>query len=62
MVETASLLHPENSSIGWDVVITPQGPSLIEGNHDWCKLVWQLPVRRGLKAKDHGDSLNCIEK
>ncbi|MEQ6890036.1 sugar-transfer associated ATP-grasp domain-containing protein [Halomonas sp. CS7] len=50
MIRKASLKHPHNRSIGWDVVITPQGPGLIEGNHDWCKLVWQLPVRRGLKA------------
>jgi hypothetical protein len=49
MVRDASLLHPENRSIGWDVVITEHGPGLIEGNHDWCKLVWQLPVQRGLK-------------
>jgi len=49
MVREASLLHPENRSVGWDVVITGKGPGLIEGNHDWCKLVWQLPVNRGLK-------------
>ena len=48
MVRDASLLHPENRSIGWDVVITEEGPGLIEGNHDWCKLVWQLPVNQGL--------------
>ena len=50
MVEKASHLHPQNRSIGWDVAITAEGPRLIEGNHDWCKLVWQLPVGRGLKA------------
>lgn len=50
MVRQASLKHPQNRSIGWDVVVTPEGPGLIEGNHDWCKLVWQLPVRRGLKS------------
>ena len=49
LVREASLLHPGNRSVGWDIVITPQGPGLIEGNHDWCKLVWQLPVGRGLK-------------
>ena len=49
LVKQASLLHTENRSIGWDVVITPEGPGLIEGNHDWCKLVWQLPVGTGLK-------------
>jgi hypothetical protein len=50
LVQQASLLHPENRSVGWDVVVTPEGPGLIEGNHDWCKLVWQLPVGRGLKG------------
>ena len=51
LVREASMLHTENRSIGWDVVITEQGPGLIEGNHDWCKLVWQLPVNRGLKHR-----------
>ncbi|WP_220486492.1 sugar-transfer associated ATP-grasp domain-containing protein [Luteimonas sp. MC1782] len=50
LVHKASLMHPQNRSIGWDLVITPEGPGLIEGNHDWCKLVWQLPVGRGLKS------------
>lgn len=49
LVRSAAELHPENRSIGWDIVITPDGPGLIEGNHDWCKLVWQLPVQQGLK-------------
>lgn len=49
MVKEASLMYPQNKSIGWDVVVTEKGPGLIEGNHDWCKLVWQLPVNKGLK-------------
>lgn len=49
MVKRAALKHPENRSIGWDVVITDRGPGLIEGNHDWCKLLWQLPVKKGLR-------------
>ena len=49
LVRQASLQHPQNRSVGWDVAITADGPDLIEGNHDWCKLVWQLPVGRGLK-------------
>jgi hypothetical protein len=49
MVKKAALNHPQNRSIGWDVVITDHGPGLIEGNHDWCKLLWQLPVKKGLK-------------
>jgi hypothetical protein len=49
LAREASLLHRQNRSIGWDIVITSKGPGLIEGNHDWCKLVWQLPVGKGLK-------------
>lgn len=49
MIKAASKLHPQNRSIGWDVAITPEGPDLIEGNHDWCKLVYQLPLGVGLK-------------
>ena len=38
-----------NKSIGWDVAITEQGPSFIEGNHNWCKILWQVPRDKGLK-------------
>lgn len=51
MAKAAAQLHPQNRSIGWDIVITENGPGLIEGNHDWCKLLWQLPVKKGLKYK-----------
>lgn len=51
MTEKASLKHPQNRSIGWDIVVTEDGPGFIEGNHDWCKLVWQLPVNKGLKSR-----------
>lgn len=51
LVKQASLLHPQNRSVGWDIAITSDGPGLIEGNHDWCKLVWQLPVGKGLKDR-----------
>jgi hypothetical protein len=49
MCQAAALVDTRNRSIGWDVAITDEGPELIEGNHDWCKLLWQLPVKRGLK-------------
>ena len=51
MVTKAAKAHPENRSIGWDIVITEDGPGFIEGNHDWCKLLWQLPAKKGLKSK-----------
>lgn len=50
MVKQAALLHPQNRSIGWDIVITEKGPGFIEGNHDWCKLLWQLPAKKGMKS------------
>lgn len=46
----AALHTPENRSVGWDIAITNEGPELIEGNHNWCKLLWQLPVKKGLKS------------
>lgn len=49
MCKRAALVETNNRSIGWDVAITDEGPELIEGNHDWCKLLWQLPVKKGLK-------------
>lgn len=49
LAKNAQLLHKQNRSIGWDIVITNKGPGLIEGNHDWCKLLWQLPVKKGMK-------------
>lgn len=51
MVKTAAMMMPENKSVGWDVAITEDGPELIEGNHNWCKLLWQMPVKRGLKKQ-----------
>ncbi len=51
LVRNAALMVPENRSIGWDIAITDVCPILIEGNHNWCKLLWQLPVKKGLKRE-----------
>lgn len=49
MVRDSALEYPQNKSIGWDIAISDKGPELLEGNHNWCKLLWQLPVKKGLK-------------
>lgn len=49
IVTKAALHDTSNRSIGWDVAISETGPELIEGNHNWCKILWQLPVNKGLK-------------
>lgn len=51
MMEKAVFVAPENRSVGWDIAITENGPELIEGNHNWCKLLWQLPVGKGMKSE-----------
>jgi len=50
MVKNAALYAGGNRSIGWDVAISEKGPELIEGNHNWCKILWQIPVNKGLKS------------
>lgn len=49
LAESLAMLYPQNRSVGWDIAITAGGPEIIEGNHNWCKLLWQLPVKKGLK-------------
>lgn len=51
LARNAALNTPKNKSVGWDIAVTGTGPELIEGNHNWCKLLWQLPVKRGLKRE-----------
>lgn len=51
LAKNAALVDTGNRSVGWDIAITENGPELIEGNHNWCKLLWQLPVKKGLKSE-----------
>lgn len=48
-VKKIAFHNKQNRSVGWDIAITENGIDYIEGNHDWCKLVYQLPAGKGLK-------------
>lgn len=47
LVKRAHALIPEVFSVGWDVVITPGGPLLLEGNDGWSPRALQFPNQRG---------------
>ncbi|MFV0226371.1 hypothetical protein OBK05_01560 [Empedobacter falsenii] len=49
LTKKIALAHPENRGVGWDIAITNDGIDFIEGNHNWCKTLWQLPVKKGMK-------------
>lgn len=43
----AAKATPRIPTVGWDIVLTPSGPVLLEGNHDWCPTVQaQAPYLR----------------
>lgn len=50
MAKEVATIDPRNRSVGWDLAITTFGPDLIEGNREWCKLLYQLPAKAGLKT------------
>ena len=50
-VKAIALHNKANRSVGWDIAITDYGVDFIEGNHDWCKLVYQLPAGKGFKKE-----------
>lgn len=44
-------------SVGWDILITPQGPLLLEGNHIWGSDIVQMPSGQNLLAMEWTESL-----
>ncbi|UWQ92164.1 hypothetical protein K3727_05025 [Rhodobacteraceae bacterium M382] len=52
MAAEAHALFPEFGVIGWDVAMTPDGPSLIECNDNPFHSLYQLAFQRGIKNDD----------
>ncbi|MGB3776096.1 MAG: sugar-transfer associated ATP-grasp domain-containing protein [Leeuwenhoekiella sp.] len=49
MIKKAALVIPNVRTVGWDVIITAQGPSLLEGNDNWDKTHYEKINGHGLK-------------
>lgn len=51
VVRNAALVIPEARTIGWDIAITDSGVTLIEGNHDWDKIIIEKALKRGIRCQ-----------
>ena len=51
MVKSAAMTVPSVRTVGWDVIITENGPALLEGNDNWDKTHWECCENRGMKDK-----------
>lgn len=50
MVKRLHEYLPGIHSVGWDVAITPEGPTIIEGNDDWDGVL-QMVLERGFRQR-----------
>lgn len=48
LCQETALRLPDIATISWDVAILPQGPCLIEGNHNWNAHILQIPMEQGM--------------
>lgn len=48
-IHQVALLDTDLRSVGWDIAISENSIELIEGNHNWGKTLYQLPINTGCK-------------
>ncbi len=48
-VKNVAALDKDLKSVGWDIAILNDSLELIEGNHNWGKTLYQLPINQGCK-------------
>jgi len=51
MVKKSAMVVSTVRTVGWDIVITENGPFLLEGNDNWRKTVLEKTLGKGLKPK-----------
>ena len=51
LVLKAHKLFPSFQTVGWDVAVTPDGPLLLEGNHNWDMEMLQIVHHKGATAR-----------
>lgn len=61
LARAAHARFPWLHSVGWDIAITDDGPTLIEGNIAWCPELMQQVSGKPLLAGIYGDACSSIE-
>ena len=51
LVLKAHKLFPSFQTVGWDVAVTPDGPLLLEGNHNWDMEMLQIVHHKRATAR-----------